>query len=160
MPDVQIPAWLVPVVLAIGGTIGWFVRKLFERRWAKKDRFLLRGEADLEKQLRLLRKLNGELHQKWIWLGGHTDAHDLEKAEPVADEIYTWCYKHSAHFPEKIQRRLVGLGNLTSLLATEGRAEWLNSVPIRFSRLCANSVPNLGGRLAERRSKSYFSRPC
>jgi len=130
MPDVQIPAWVAPVltvVLAIGGTIGWFVRKLFERRWAKKDRFLLRGEADLEKQLELLRDLNGNVYGQWVWLVSHRDAEEPVKAAPVADEIGKWFYLHSPYFPEEIRVTLVNLGWLTFFLATDDRWDALRA---------------------------------
>lgn len=125
---IEIPVWLVPTLLGIGGAIGgtiiWLVRKRIEHGLAKKGRRELTHEADLKQQLKLLRYLNGDLRLKWEWLTTHEDAEDLEKAVPVANEIGTWCYKHSTYFPEKMERTLVGLGHLAFGLATDARAKW------------------------------------
>ena len=132
MPDDQTLSWLVPALitaalaigLAIGTAIGWFVRKRQVRIWARIDRREERQVAALQEQLLLLRHLNGDLRHKWEWLAGHEDAQDVKKASPVANEIGTWCYKHSAYFPEKMERTLIGLGHVAFLLATDDRVKW------------------------------------
>lgn len=125
MPDLLVPTWLAPI-LGLGlPAAGWFGRKVFERRWERADRKIARAEANLEEQLRLLRHLNGELYQKWVWLADHRDAEDLTKAGPTANEIGTWLYRHSAYFPERIRITMVNLGHLTFNLATVVRAEVL-----------------------------------
>ena len=100
---------------------GWFVGRLIERRWQHADRRLGFVEANRAEQLRLLRELNGDLYQKWLWLADHPDAADRAKAEPAANEIGTWLYRHSAYFPERFRVMMVNLGNVTFELATDRR---------------------------------------
>lgn len=125
MPDLQIPAWLVAVLGAGLPAAGWFGRKFFERRWAKKDRTEKRSEKNLEEQRQLLLDLNGELYNNWIWLADHSEAQDRQKAEPVANKIGSWLYKHSSHFPDPVRPTMVVLADFTFHLATERRAEVL-----------------------------------
>lgn len=131
MPDLQIPVWLAGLLTIGLPTIGWFVRKFFERRWAKTDRVELRAEANLEEQQKLLRELNGERYLKWCWLATHPDASVITgnteqraRAEDTANDLGTWLYKHSSYFPEEMRVTMVNLGHLTFRLAThEHRAE-------------------------------------
>lgn len=133
MPDNQTFSWLVPasitVALAIGTAIGWFVRKRFERKWARIDRREEREEerqeAALQEQLKLLRHINEELHPKWSWFLGHTDARDLKNAVPLANEVSDWLEKHSAYFPEEIRLALVSLSQTPLILAIGNRERWL-----------------------------------
>jgi hypothetical protein len=121
-----------------GGTVGsaitWYIRSRIERRWADTDRRVARAEADLQEQLRLLRDLNGDLRNKWRWLTTHRDAADPAKATPAANEIATWLYKHSAYFPEKYQRVMSALADMTffyanvmreSAMQIRGPLDWL-----------------------------------
>ena len=108
---------------AIGGAVVWFGRKLLERRWARADRRTERAEADQQEKLRLLRELNGEVHKKWVWLTTHSDAADRSKAEPVANEIGTWLYKHATYFPEKERMAMDALANMTFFFATDLRQD-------------------------------------
>jgi len=107
----------------IGGAIGWYVRARLERRWAREDRRTTRAEAHLEKQLDLLRELNGDLHKKWVWLTSHPDAKDRSKAEPAANEIATWLYRHATYFPEKQRRTMDALAGMTFFFATDLRQD-------------------------------------
>ena len=107
----------------IGGVIGWYFRSRLERRWAREDRRTTRAEAHLEKQLDLLRELNGDLHKKWVWLTTHPDADDRSKAEPAANEIATWLYKHATYFPDKQQTVMNGLAGMTFVFAASFRQD-------------------------------------
>jgi len=107
----------------VGGAIGWYVRARLERRWAREDRRTTRAEAHLEKQLDLLRELNGEVHKKWVWLTTHSDAANRSKAEPVANEIATWLYKQAPYFPEKQRMAMDALANMTFFFATDLRQD-------------------------------------
>jgi len=107
----------------VGGAIGWYVRARLERRWAREDRRTTRAEAHLEKQLDLLRELNGEVHKKWVWLTTHSDAANRSKAEPVANEIATWLYKHATYFPETQRMAMDALANMTFFFATDLRQD-------------------------------------
>ena len=108
---------------AVGGTLVWLGQKLLERRWEREDRRTTRAEAHLEKQLDLLRELNGEVHKKWVWLTTHWDAADRSKAEPVANEIGTWLYKHATYFPETQRMAMDALANMTFFFATDLRQD-------------------------------------
>src|SRR3990172_554 len=125
MPDLQVPAWLAGA-LGLGlPALGWFARNLIQRRWTKADRQDERAAKNLEDQRKLLIHLNGDLYNKWNWVADHSDAQDRAKAEPVANEIGSWLYKHSAHFPEPVRPTMLVLANLTFHLATTRRAEVL-----------------------------------
>ena len=107
----------------VGGAIGWFVRSFFERRWAHEDRRTTRVEAHLEKQLDLLRELNGDLHKKWVWLTTHRDAEDRAMAKPAANEIATWLYKHAPYFPDKQRHGMDALAGMTFFFASDLRRD-------------------------------------
>ena len=121
MSEIQLPAWLATIIGVGLPALGWFGRQFIERRWKRRDRMIGRAEANLEAQHRLLRDLNGDLYQKWLWLADHPDAVNHSRAEPVANEVGTWLYKHSAYFPEDVRLMLVNLGHLTFHLATDQR---------------------------------------
>jgi hypothetical protein len=110
---------------AIGGTLVWLVQKLLERRWAHQDRRTERAEADQQEKLRLLRELNGDLYNKWLWLADHPDAANQATATPAANEIGSWLYKYSAYFPEAQRPTMVVLAGLTFNLATNLRPQML-----------------------------------
>ena len=79
----EIPAVVVALLGPGLPAGGWFVGRLIERRWQHADRRLGFVEANRAEQLRLLRELNGDLYQKWLWLADHPDAAawlDLQRA--------------------------------------------------------------------------------
>ena|SRR5712691_157576 len=121
MTDIQLPAWAAALLVPGLPAAGWLVGRLIERRWRHVDRRIGLAEANLTEQLKLLRQLNGELYQKWLWLADHPDAADRARAEPAANEIGTWLYKHSAYFPERFRVIMVNLGDLTFHFATDKR---------------------------------------
>jgi hypothetical protein len=128
--DIHLPAWAVALLGPGLPAAGWLVGRLIDRRWRHADRRLGLVEANLTEQLKLLRELNGDVYQKWLWLADHPHAADLARAEPAANEIGTWLYKHSAYFPERVRVTMVNLGDATFLLATERRANMLAIRPV------------------------------
>ncbi|SRR6266550_3050333 len=126
----EIPAAVVALLGPGLPAAGWYARKIIERRWQHADRRLGLVEVNLTEQHKLLRELNGDVYHKWLFLADHPEAADLAKAEPVANEIGTWLYKHSAYFPETLRVMMVNLGNVTFELATERRPILLPLRPV------------------------------
>ena len=109
------------VVVVLLPALRWFGRKLFERRWAKEDRFLLRAEVDLETQLEYLRDLNGKMFHKWRELENNWDKTGPAMPRPSPANSNRGLYEHAPYFPEKIRVTLISLGILTGKLAAIDR---------------------------------------
>jgi len=126
MADIQLPAWAASV-LSIGlPAAGWFGRTLVERLWQRRDRRVLRLETDLQERLNLLRQLNGDIYQKWLWLRDvQASSYPTPAISLHADQVSFWLYKHSSYFPEPHRTSMVLLADYTVDIGTAFRSHVL-----------------------------------
>jgi len=126
MADIQLPAWAASA-LAVGlPADGWLGKTVVARWWQSRDRRALRLETDLQNRLKLLRHLNGDVYQRWLWLRDvEAPVYPTQEAATAADEVSTWLYKHSSYFPEPHREHMVVLADYTVHIGSAFRSHVL-----------------------------------